>query len=123
MKLLGLHISQERDNWAEEGRQLDALFRTRTREEWCSLLEGTDACFAPVLSPSEARQHPHNVARGTFVDVDGVPQPGPAPRFSVTPGEVARPAAAAGAHTDEILNEWGLREDEIAVLRDEGAIF
>jgi alpha-methylacyl-CoA racemase len=95
----------DRDNWSEAQDRLAALFATRTRAEWCELLEGTDACFAPVLSLDEAPAHPHLAARGTFIEVDGVPQPAPAPRFSrsrphtptspVAPGTVAAEVALA----------------------------
>ena len=94
----------------------------RTRDEWCSLLEGTDTCFAPVLSPSEAPEHPHNRERGTFTEVAGVVQPGPAPRFSRTPGSIRRPPPHAGQHTDEILADLGLEAEAIAALRAAGAV-
>jgi alpha-methylacyl-CoA racemase len=89
-----------------------AIFATRTRDEWAGIFEGTDACVAPVLSMTEAPKHPHNVARQTFIEVDGVVQPAPAPRFSRTPGAVASPPAAPGAHTLEALTEWGVRDIE-----------
>ena len=73
-----------------------ALFKTKTRDEWCKIMEGSDVCFAPVLSMAEAPKHPHNQHRGTFVEVDGVVQPGPAPRFSRTPSKIQRPPAQAG---------------------------
>jgi alpha-methylacyl-CoA racemase len=98
-----------------------ALFRTRTRKAWCKLLEGTDACFAPVLSINEAKAHPHNVARGAFIEIDGLSQPAPAPRFSRTRPEVVRGAARAGAHTAEALRDWGLDEAEVRRLLTEGA--
>ncbi|MBI5277650.1 MAG: CoA transferase [Burkholderiales bacterium] len=82
------------------------VFLTRTRDEWCLLLEGTDACFAPVLDWDEAPAHPHNRARGTFVEIDGVVQPAPAPRFSLTPQATPQPARAAGP--EELLQRWGL---------------
>jgi alpha-methylacyl-CoA racemase len=85
-------------------------------------MEHTDVCFAPVLSIREAPAHPHNVARSTFVEVAGVTQPAPAPRFSRTPGEIARPPAHAGQHTDEALADWGFVEADIVKLRDAGAI-
>jgi alpha-methylacyl-CoA racemase len=85
-------------------------------------MEHTDICFAPVLDPDEAPQHPHNVARGTFVEVAGVTQPGPAPRFDRTPTEVPGPAAHAGQHTDELLAEAGYTSDDITKLRDTGAV-
>ena len=102
--------------------RLAGIFRTKTRDEWCELMEGTDVCFAPVLSMGEAPQHPHNVHRGTFVDVAGITQPGPAPRFSRTPGEIRRPPAHAGQHTDEVLAEAGVDADRLAKLREAGAI-
>ena len=108
--------------WPELSERLAAVFRTRTRAQWCELLEGTDACVTPVLRMSEAITHPHNVARGTFTEVGGVTQPAPAPRFSRTPAAVARPAARPGEHTDEILAEHGLPADRIAALRRSGAI-
>jgi alpha-methylacyl-CoA racemase len=86
-------------------------------------MEGSDVCFAPVLSMAEAPKHPHNVERGTFVELDGIVQPAPAPRFSRTPGEIARPPSHAGQHTDEILTEWlGAEAADIAKLRDAGAV-
>ena len=72
------------------------------------MLEGTDVCFAPVLDVKEAMQHPHNKARGTFIEVDGIPQPAPAPRFSRTKPEVKRPPSRPGQHSDEILSSWGV---------------
>jgi alpha-methylacyl-CoA racemase len=112
----------DRTKWPELKERVAEVFRTRTRDEWCALMEGTDVCFAPVLSLSEAPNHPHNVSRGTFVDVAGVTQPAPAPRFSRTPGAVARPPANPGQHTDEALGDWGFSADDIAKLRDAGAI-
>ena len=94
----------------------------RTRDEWCELLEGTDTCFAPVLSLAEAPEHAHNRERGTFAAVAGVVQPGPAPRFSRTPGAIRRPPPHSGQHTDEILGELGLDADAIASLRASGAV-
>ena len=87
------------------------MFATKTRDEWCALMEGTDVCFAPVLTMSEAAAHPHNVARATIVEVAGVRQPAPAPRFSRTPGEISRPPAYAGQHTREVLEDWGVPKD------------
>ena len=109
--------------WPERKATMAALFRTRTRSEWCELLERTDACVAPVLSFAEAPHHPHLEARGTFVEVEGVVQPAPAPRFSRTPGSIQRPPAHPGQHTDEVLADWlEAPDDEIAALRDAGAI-
>ena len=94
--------------WPDLKAQLAAKIKTKTREEWCAIMEGTDICFAPVLSMAEAPDHPHNKARQTFVEVEGVTQPAPAPRFSETPGAIQRPPAANGEHHDEILADWGL---------------
>ncbi len=85
-----------------------ALFKTKTRAEWCALLEGSDACFAPVLSMREAPDHPHNVHRGTFTRAFDLLQPAPAPRFSRTPGAISRPPAQPGEHTFEALTDWGV---------------
>jgi alpha-methylacyl-CoA racemase len=112
----------DRAQWPAMKERLAAIFRAKTRDEWCALMEGTDVCFAPVLAIPEAVEHPHNVARGTFVEVAGIRQPGPAPRFSRTPGEVARPPSHAGQHTDEILTEAGFDADRLAKLREAGAI-
>ena len=90
----------DRARWPELKRRIAEVFVTRTRAEWCELLEGSEACFAPVLTPREAAQHPHNVARGTFVDINGVTLPGPAPRFSRTVSVAGEPCHA-GAHTDQ----------------------
>ena len=99
------------------------MFKTKTRDEWCEIMEGTDVCFAPVLRMSEAAEHPHNVHRGTFIERDGITQPAPAPRFSATPGEVQRSPSHAGQHTDEVLGEWlDLDGDGVAKLRAGGAI-
>ena len=100
----------------------EALFGTRTRDEWTALLEASDACVAPVLDWSEAPAHPHMVARETFTTYDGVVQPAPAPRLSVTPGAIQRPPATPGQHTDEVLAELGRTADEIAALRETGAV-
>ncbi len=109
--------------WGAMKDRLAEIFRTRTRDEWCDVMEGSDVCFAPVLTMSEATRHPHNVARGSFVDVAGIVQPAPAPRFSRTTAEVQRPPAHAGQHTDEILGDWlGLDGDGIAARRASGAV-
>jgi alpha-methylacyl-CoA racemase len=107
----------DRARWPEAKAAFARLFKTRTREEWCKILEGSDSCFAPVLAMSEARKHPHNVARGLFVEVAGVAQPRPAPRFSRTDSEIQRPPARVGEHTEEALRDWGFAPDEIAELR------
>ncbi len=111
-----------RERWPELTERLAKLFRTKSREEWCDILEGTDVCFAPVLSFDEAPHHPHNKTRNTFIEVDGVVQPAPAPRFSRTPSQVQRPPAAAGEHTESGLLDWGFSQEEITQLRQAGAI-
>jgi alpha-methylacyl-CoA racemase len=102
--------------WVALKPRMAELFRTKTRDEWCALLEGTDCCFAPVLDWDEAPQHRHNKARETYIEIDGVVQPAPAPRFSRTPGQVQRPPAKRGEHTDEVLADFGLGSDQIAAL-------
>ncbi len=112
----------DRSRWPEMKARIGGIFKTKTRAEWCALMEGTDICFAPVLSLAEAPNHPHMKARETFIEVDGVVQPAPAPRFSRTPGAVQRPPARPGQHTDDALAEWGLPAAKIAALRASGAI-
>jgi len=107
----------DRSRWGEQKERFTELIKTRTREEWCEILEGTDACFAPVLSIAEACDHPHLRERGTFVEVAGAIQPGPAPRFSRTPCQISGPPPHAGQDTDEALADWGIPVDEIARLR------
>ncbi len=109
-------------SWPELREQLSALFLTKTRAEWCELLEMTDACFAPVLTMSEAKDHPHIRARETVIEEFGVPQPAPAPRFSRTPGAVQGPPAWPGQHTDAVLVDWGFAPDAVAKLREVGAV-
>lgn len=110
-----------RAEWPALRAQLEALFLTRTRDQWCELLEGTDVCFAPVLDFNEAPNHPHNQARGTFVESDGVVHPAPAPRLSRTPAEVGR-KTRNGEHTEQVLRELGLGDTDIQALREAGAI-
>ncbi|MDZ7839607.1 MAG: CaiB/BaiF CoA-transferase family protein [Gammaproteobacteria bacterium] len=108
--------------WQEGKKRMAELFRKKTRQQWCELLEGTDACFAPVLTMSEAIRHPHNRQRGVFMDVGGSVQPAPAPRFSRTPASVQRPAAQPGEHTTEVLSEMGFDDGRIEFLYHEGVI-
>jgi len=114
-------LQLDRNLWPVLKGRLEKLFHTRTRDEWCALMEGTDVCFAPVLTMSEAAEHPHNVARQTFIDVAGTRQPAPAPRFSRTRPEVSRPPAHAGQHTREVLLDWGLDADVVDGLFASGA--
>ncbi|MCL2427942.1 MAG: CoA transferase [Alphaproteobacteria bacterium] len=111
----------DREHWPAMRDRLADIFRSKTREEWCAIMEGTDVCFAPVLSIAEAAQHPHATARAAFVDVGGVKHPAATPRFSRTPGEV-RAAPERGAHTDEVLGTHGFSAAEIADLRGSGVI-
>jgi alpha-methylacyl-CoA racemase len=112
----------DRDAWPAQRERLAALFATKPRDEWAAIFAGTDACVAPVLDLAEAPDHPHNVARGAFVDVGGTPQPAPAPRFSRTPGAVHRDPPRPGEHTDEVLGELGLDAEAVAALRADGAV-
>jgi alpha-methylacyl-CoA racemase len=110
-----------RADWPELRGKLAAVIAARTRAEWCEIMEGSDVCFAPVLSLEEAPAHPHNQARETFVELDGVVQPAPAPRFSATPGAVQAPPAGVGQHTEAALSDWGFPADAIAALKASGA--
>jgi len=113
---------QEQAGWPSLKEKLTALFLSKTREEWCELMEGSDVCFAPVLDLGEAPNHPHNIARQTFIEVDGVTQPAPAPRFSRTQGEVQSSAAMVGEHSEQVLSDWGYDEAEIEQLKKAQAI-
>lgn len=108
--------------WTWLRSRLAAVFKGKTRDEWSALLEGTDACFAPVLDLHEAQRHPHNVARNAFVEVDGLAQPAPAPRFSRTPAQVACPAPRAGQHTRTALEQWGFTACEVGRLLAMGSV-
>ncbi|MCA3255304.1 MAG: CoA transferase, partial [Alphaproteobacteria bacterium] len=111
-----------REDWPALQDKLAAVFATKTRDEWTALLEGTDACFAPVLTAEEAPHHPHMAARRNLVTEWNVLQPAPAPRFSLTPGVIAGPPPHAGEHTDAALAEWGFSADAVAALRQAAAI-
>jgi alpha-methylacyl-CoA racemase len=112
----------DRRLWPQMREAIAAIVRTKTRDDWASALEGSDACFAPVLSIDEAPRHAHAAARRSFVEVDGVVQPGPAPRFDRSVPDPPRPVPQAGAHTDEVLREAGYSVHEIAALRAEKVI-
>jgi alpha-methylacyl-CoA racemase len=127
VRLLGLDgedlpDQMDRSGWPKIKARFREVFATRTRDAWGALLEGTDACFSPVLGLEEVELHPHHAARHAFVDAHGQVQPAPAPRFSATPTAVSRPAPDAGEHTDEVLLEAGLTSAEVAKLRSVGAI-
>ena len=117
-----LPAQNETERWSEMAQELEAVFKTRTRDEWCEIMEGTDVCFAPVLSMTEAPDHPQIRARDTFVEHDGIVQPAPAPRFSRTVEGIQSPPPAPGEHTDEGLHDWGFSHEEIGQLRQAGAI-
>lgn len=110
------------ENWGAAKSRLAAVFITHNQAHWRKLLENTDACFAPVLTMSEAPQHPHNVARETFIEIEETLQPAPAPRFSVTPSATPTAPPLPGEHNDEALHEWGFDDGEIAQLMRSGAI-
>jgi alpha-methylacyl-CoA racemase len=127
LRILGLREQDfpgqhDKSGWPKIKEAFADAFRTKTRDEWCALFEGTEACFSPVLSLAEAPSHPHQVARGNFVECDGVVQPAPAPRFSRTKSAIQRPPARVGEHTDEALREWGFGDEELTRLRNAGAI-
>jgi len=119
-EMLDAHMNPAR--WAELKNTLTVLFQSKTRDEWCEILEGSDACFAPVLDFTEAHKHPHNQARKTFIEVDGMQQPAPAPRFSRS--ECGTPSAPhkEGADSEAILSDWGFTDVAIERLRSSGAL-
>lgn len=110
------------DAWPRQRAELARIFKTRTRDAWCALLEGSDACFAPVLSLTEAPQHPHNVARGSFVELDGMLHPAPAPRFSRTPAQLRHGPRPVGADSGAVLADWGFSAGQIDDLLRSGAV-
>ena len=112
----------DRSRWPELKEKIAAVFKTKTRDEWNAIMEHTDVCYAPVLSLDEAHLHPHNVERETFKTINGVLQPGPAPRYSRTQAEIQGPAAHAGQHTDDVLSSFGFDTSEITKLREAGAV-
>ena len=101
-------VSQSKEDWQRMREQLRQTFLREPQSHWCELMEGTDICFAPVLSMADAPEHPHNKDRSVFVKDFGITQPGPAPRFSRTPGSIRRPPPQPGEHTAEVLKEWGI---------------
>ncbi|MGR8946466.1 MAG: CaiB/BaiF CoA transferase family protein [Gammaproteobacteria bacterium] len=113
---------KDKSSWAENAEKMTALVKTKTRDEWCEILEGTDVCFAPVLSMAEAPEHPHNTARSTFVKENGVTQPAPAPRFSRTPSQIQKPPSAHGADTEAVLSDWGFDDDQITAWKEQGIV-
>ncbi|MFZ5653086.1 MAG: CaiB/BaiF CoA transferase family protein [Pseudomonadota bacterium] len=112
----------DRSQWPAMREKLAAIFRTKTRDEWCAIMENTDICFAPVLTLAEAPAYHHNRERGAFVEVAGQLHPAPAPRFSRTPSSIKGPAPRPGADTEAALRDWGIAAERIASLRQAGAI-
>jgi len=112
----------DRARWPEMRERFAAIFRTKTRDAWSEILEGTDACYAPVLTLSEAREYAHNRARGVFLDGGDAPELAPTPRLSVTPGEPGPSPAWPGADTDAVLADAGFSDDEVAALRAAGTV-
>lgn len=104
--------------WPQFKERLTAIFKTKTRQEWCEIMEGTDVCFAPVLSMAEAVKHPHNQARNVFVEVEGVVQPAPTPRFSRSQPKVQCPPPHVGEHSVSALKDWGFTSADIAELKN-----
>jgi alpha-methylacyl-CoA racemase len=127
IRLLGLEGEElpgqmDRNAWPAMKKRFAQIFATRTRSEWEAIFDASDACAAPVLSPAEAPNHPHNRFRKTFTEVAGVVQPAPAPRFGATPSVIRRPPPNPGQHGDEALADWGVKAGEISDLRESGAI-
>jgi len=112
----------EREAWPQLREKLAAAFRSKTRDEWCEILEGVDVCFAPVLDPWEAPKHPHLQARSSFVEAFGIMQPAPAPRFSRSTPKITGAPPAPGEHTEQVLRDWRFSTSEIDALRRAGAI-
>jgi alpha-methylacyl-CoA racemase len=106
-----------REDWPAQKARVAEIFKSKSRAEWCEIMEGTDVCFAPVLNIPEAMEHPHNVARGTFMEIDGVAQPAPAPRFSHTPSGIPSAPVDPGHDNDTALADWGFSKDAIAALK------
>jgi alpha-methylacyl-CoA racemase len=112
----------DQEKWPQLKEKLADIFKTKTRDEWCEIMLGTDVCFAPVLSLEEAVRFPHNTERKAFVEMDGVLHPAPAPRFSRTPPEIQGPPSYPGEDTKQALSGWGFSVEEIEELHQEGAI-
>jgi len=118
----GVGRSMDTSAWPELREALESVFREKTRDQWCSIMEGTDVCFAPVLGLSEVHLHPHNTVRETIIEIDGVRQPAPAPRFSRSRLSIPETGSRAGADSDLILSDWGFSVAEISALHENGGI-
>jgi alpha-methylacyl-CoA racemase len=112
----------DKNNWPELKKSFEEVFKTKTRQQWCSLLDGSDACFAPVLDFTEAPEHPHNIARSTFIKVDGAIQPGTVPKFSRSISLVPSAPKSEGSDTESVLKELGLSDIDIENLVKSGAV-
>ena len=112
----------DRAQWPALKAKLAEVIKTKSRDEWCAIMDATDVCFAPVLDLNETASHPHNAARQTFVEIEGVVQPAPAPRFSATPGAIQAPPPAVGAHNDEAFADWGFAAADVENLKAVGAL-
>ena len=124
LNVLGLHDidplkQHDRSQWDSVRQKLQAVFETRTRDEWLELLDDTETCCTPILDMSEVTSHPHNIARETFVSVDGITQPAPAPRFSRTVSEISSAAGPVHADLFQILKDWGASAEVLAKLEKE----
>ena len=112
----------DRTKWAEHSKRVAEIVKTKTRDDWMKVFDGTDGCVAPVLSMDEAPKHPHNAERKTFVEAFGVTQPGPAPRFSRTAGAVNGPPAQAGTQTRDVMESWGVGAERLEQFLAAGAV-
>src|ERR1700681_2187896 len=127
MKGLGFHDENtppkdDRAQWESLKQRVAEIFRDKSRAEWLEVFSGTDACVTPVLSLGEAPRHPHNRHRATFVDIGGIVEPAPAPRFSRTPPPVPSPAPGPGVHAPAALLRWGLTQTDVDSLVEDGII-
>ena len=113
-----IDMASQRDplTWSDMRKRFEHIFEQRTRAQWCEIMEGTDVCFAPVMGMAEAANHPHNQARKTFCEIDGVLQPSPAPRFSVTESEVAHGPVPIGSDTTKVLSQLGFSDEQIRAM-------
>jgi alpha-methylacyl-CoA racemase len=118
----GLPDRMDEANWPLLRAKFEEVFRTKTRDEWCTQLEPSEVCFAPVLTMAEAVQHPHNRARGTFIEVDGMVQPAPVPRFSRTPAGMPMAGVESGVDVGAALEGWGLQAEDVAALVKAGTL-
>ena len=112
----------DRSRWPELRARFAEVIKGKTRDEWVAIMGDSDVCFAPIMSMSEAHTHPHNIARENFVEVAGVTQPAPAPKFSRTPGRIHSAPSKPGEHTESALEAWGLSADDITALKASGAV-